>query len=187
MNKLIKGAVTGAAGIALLLGGAGTFAAWNSSATVLAGNSVQTGKLNVSANGTGTWFDVTNAASPVAISDISAYRIVPGATIEYRQPVTLNASGNDLAASLSFTNPTFSSANFGISEKFLNGAPAGVTPTADGKAFNVDPSLIPNGSVNTTVALDITFSGTTTGDTDQGTTVTFTDTKINFVETAPAK
>ena len=33
MNKLVKGSIAGAAGIALLLGGAGTFALWNADAT----------------------------------------------------------------------------------------------------------------------------------------------------------
>ena len=44
MNKLVKGAVAGAAGIALLLGGAGTFALWNASTNVSTG-SISTGTL----------------------------------------------------------------------------------------------------------------------------------------------
>ena len=55
MNKLLKGAIAGAAGVALLLGGAGTFALWNSSATVTGGN-IDAGNLHVADSGTaGTW------------------------------------------------------------------------------------------------------------------------------------
>ena len=45
MNKTFSGSIAGAAGIALLLGGAGTFAQWNSSAAV-AGTSITAGVLN---------------------------------------------------------------------------------------------------------------------------------------------
>ena len=34
MNKLVKGSIAGAAGIALLLGGAGTLALWNADAYI---------------------------------------------------------------------------------------------------------------------------------------------------------
>src|ERR1700710_1730368 len=44
MNKLVKGAVAGAVGVTLLLGGAGTFALWNSTIGVSTG-SISTGNL----------------------------------------------------------------------------------------------------------------------------------------------
>lgn len=102
MNKLlIKGAIAGAAGIALLTGGAGTFALWSSSAEVEAG-SITSGTLSISAEGnTATWEDLTNG-TPEAIADIAAHRISPGDVVQLTQVVSIEASGDNLEAELSF-------------------------------------------------------------------------------------
>ena len=75
MNKIVSSAVAGAAGIVLLLGGAGSFALWNANATVAA-SSVSSGNLALSADTAGVWTDITNGGSKVI--DPSTYRIVPG-------------------------------------------------------------------------------------------------------------
>ena len=58
MNKLLKGSIAGAAGIALLLGGAGTFALWNDTAAA-SGGTVQSGNLSVVLNGSPAWKDIS--------------------------------------------------------------------------------------------------------------------------------
>src|SRR5690606_22161335 len=72
MNKLLKGSIAGAAGIALLLGGAGTLAYWNSSAD-LGGGTVNSGTLTIANNGAAT---VTGPTT-----------IVPGDSVTVSQPV----------------------------------------------------------------------------------------------------
>ena len=57
MNKMVKGSVVGASGVALLLGGFGTYALWSDSDTV-AGVTVTSGELDINA-GTATWSDVS--------------------------------------------------------------------------------------------------------------------------------
>jgi alternate signal-mediated exported protein len=94
MNKLAKGAIAGAAGIALLLGGAGTFAFWNSSATV-AGGTITAGNLLISNPTPGVWKDQNGATI-----DITTYKIVPGDTLTYTDDVDLTVTGNNLVATL---------------------------------------------------------------------------------------
>ncbi|MGA1838005.1 alternate-type signal peptide domain-containing protein [Herbiconiux sp. 11R-BC] len=95
MNKLAKGAIAGAAGIALLLGGAGTFAFWNDQAAV-SGGTIVAGNLTVVNDGTaGVWKDQTGTTIAIA-----SYRIVPGDTLTYTDDLTVTAVGNNLTASL---------------------------------------------------------------------------------------
>jgi alternate signal-mediated exported protein len=96
MNKFTKASVAGAVGIALLLGGAGSFATWNASTTFSAG-SITAGSMSLAAAG-GTWSNITNG-SPVAI-DQTDFRMVPGNTLEYTGTLTINSEGDDLKAAL---------------------------------------------------------------------------------------
>ena len=96
MNKLIKGSIAGAAGVALLLGGAGTFALWNSTADI-DGATITAGTLTV-ATSNGVWTDQTSATNAIDITD---YEIVPGDTLTYTTEVLVNAIGDNLNATLS--------------------------------------------------------------------------------------
>ena len=100
MNKLTKGAIAGAAGIALLLGGAGTFALWNDSTSV-AGGTVSTGTLDFGTVGAATWLDVSAGGAGVAWSPTS--KIVPGDTITLTRDVTIDATGKNLKADLAYS------------------------------------------------------------------------------------
>ena len=117
MNKLTKAAIAGGVGIALLLGGAGTLATWNSSSTIsggtiVAGNllvgtptsiawsvSHTTGNLTtitpLSLNTTNGTFTVTNGAS--------AYTASPGDQLTYKTTVPLTVTGTNLSATLALT------------------------------------------------------------------------------------
>ncbi|MEO6942045.1 MAG: alternate-type signal peptide domain-containing protein [Terrimesophilobacter sp.] len=91
MNKLTKSAIAGAAGIALLLGGAGSLAYWNSSATV-GTSTINSGQLTIAATGT-TTTAYTTGGGPVGL-------IVPGDSVTLTQPVTITATGDNLKAAL---------------------------------------------------------------------------------------
>lgn len=91
MNKLVKGSIAGAAGIALLLGGAGTLAVWSDGATFDAGT-VTSGELDLTANGDGAW-------------DQSIDFIVPGDELTYTESFAISAVGDNLAAEIT-TNLT---------------------------------------------------------------------------------
>lgn len=95
MNKLLKGAIAGTAGIALLLGGAGTFALWNSTANVDGGTIVAGNLAVVPSTTVGTW-----TVNGTAI-DIADYRIVPGDVLVYTKAMSITATGDNLEATLS--------------------------------------------------------------------------------------
>ena len=105
MNKLTKGSIAGAAGIVLLLGGAGTFALWSDSASV-PGGEINTGTLSFT-EGTGAWNDISAdvAGQPIAIlpGDLPTYLIVPGDTLEYSNDLTIDATGENLLANFGYT------------------------------------------------------------------------------------
>ncbi|MBX3193619.1 MAG: alternate-type signal peptide domain-containing protein [Schumannella sp.] len=102
MNKFTKASIATGAGIVLLLGGAGTLAYWNDSATTGAG-SITSGTLDISSYaGTGAgWFDVSadNSSAPESIST-STFRVVPGDTLRYVEWFTISATGDNLVADL---------------------------------------------------------------------------------------
>jgi len=100
MKKLITGAVAGTIGIALLLGGAGTFALWNTS-TPISAQTVTAGHLNLTA-ATGSW----KTSGGTAIANIANYKIIPGQTIVYTTTLTVDAVGDGIKAQL--TSPTLS-------------------------------------------------------------------------------
>ena len=103
MNKLTKGAIAGGAGIILLMGGAGTFALWNDSASV-DGGSISAGTLTLTANGLGQWQDASpdvNGGTPVNI-DSATFLTVPGDVLTYTQSVTVGATGDNLLAEFDY-------------------------------------------------------------------------------------
>lgn len=101
MNSFVKSAVAGAAGVALLLGGAGTFAVWNSTASASAGV-LQTGQLGLSTvAGSGQWKDLETGAV-LSAAELTSYRMIPGTQLEYTVPVTVTATGTGLKAVFSY-------------------------------------------------------------------------------------
>ncbi|WP_422115706.1 alternate-type signal peptide domain-containing protein [Brachybacterium sp. UNK5269] len=97
MNKMAKGAAITGLGVALLLGGGGTLAVWNAEQSTNAGV-IASGQLDV-APGKGVWTDA-NTGTTV---DIKTYRVVPGDSLTYTQPLTVTLEGNNVSAVLSMT------------------------------------------------------------------------------------
>jgi alternate signal-mediated exported protein len=162
MNKLTKGAIAGAAGVALLLGGGGTFAIWSSSQTVVAGP-VRSGVLSMDPLGQATWRDISaDLAEPRTIpaSEIGAYAIVPGDTLELVQTATVHATGKNLRARIIIeplslmadsANAAFRDALRYTVTMTINGAPVPVNP--DG-TYSVQPAAGASSVVYTaTIAL----------------------------------
>jgi len=174
MNKLVKGSIAGAAGIALLLGGAGTFALWNSSATVNAG-SLATGQMSITAGAAaGTWADVSTLADGTTPSIIggttftpASHKLVPGDTVTYTKAVTVTATGKNMKARLAYTptsivvDPALTS--FVTVSIAPVGLPADATATADGStgAYFITPGT--SGTATFNVVITVKFSDTATG------------------------
>ena len=104
MNKLVKGAIAGAVGVALLLGGAGTFALWNSSIGVASGT-VATGTLTFGTATGATWKDNSPGALTTTFNP-ATQKIVPGDVVALTQTVTISATGKNLVAQLAYAPST---------------------------------------------------------------------------------
>jgi alternate signal-mediated exported protein len=94
MNKLVKGSIAGAAGIALLLGGAGTLALWNATADI-DGVTVTSGSLTLAETATSPdWTGPTT--------------MVPGDVATYTTELTITVVGDTLKSTLSLDEGSLS-------------------------------------------------------------------------------
>jgi alternate signal-mediated exported protein len=171
MNKLTKGAIAGAAGIALLLGGAGSFALWNGNASINA-SQIQSGTLTIAANGTGSWQNTPNGGSAGAVT-IATFRAVPGDTLAFTQQLNITAIGDNLNATLavdptsivaSTTNPTASAA---LKAALLAGMQVVVTTPPTGITSAGSNTYAVTGATGTktiTVTVTLPFPRGTVGD-----------------------
>jgi len=173
MNKLTSGAIVGTLGIALLLGGAGTFATWNQSTTANAGT-VASGTLTIANSGTASWKNISADAPTggTAIANIASYKIVPGDTLEMTQTFTVAASGDNLKATLAFDPASIATAN--TADAALKAATTvSFTATGGGVGASTTPNTVSVVStaagVNTvTVKLIVSLPAAVDGVTAQG-------------------
>jgi alternate signal-mediated exported protein len=149
-SALIKGTAAIAVGAALLLGGGGTLASWNASASGTPGT-VVAGDLNVVA-ATGVWTDRNGA--PVTIS---TYKVVPGDKLTYTQDLHVTLTGDKMAANVAATGAGavngFTAANVTVTAPVLT-----VGDTA------VSNPLTTSGTVTATITFE--FKSGTTGRSD---------------------
>ena len=103
-NKMIKGSIAGATGVALLMGGYGTYALWSDSEN-LAANGIQSGELTVD-TAAGQWDDVNSAA----VNDWTASdKMVPGDKVSYTQTFTVTGSGKNLKGTIALATANLTS------------------------------------------------------------------------------
>ncbi|SDK60851.1 alternate-type signal peptide domain-containing protein [Cryobacterium sp. Sr8] len=154
MNKLLKGSIAGAAGVALLLGGAGTFALWNDDATV-DGGTIVAGNLDLATDLTsGEWSDANGTI------DLSTFVAVPGDVLTYTTDVDVTATGDNLVATLglgtaSITASSSAAADVALAGYLTNTAVLSATGTG---ISGLGPTYtIEEGTGVATVTVEITF------------------------------
>lgn len=174
MNKLVKGAVAGAAGIALLLGGAGSFALWNGSATTAAG-AIQSGTLalasNASDNG-GVWTNTPNGSTSAAVIDPSTFKAVPGDTLRFTKALDVTAIGDNLSATLSVNPDTIvaaadSAASVALKKALLTGMSVTIPTSPSNFQAGANNTFTVTGTTATqtiTVVVTLPFPQTSTID-----------------------
>ncbi|CAN5341215.1 hypothetical protein BH11ACT4_BH11ACT4_24550 [soil metagenome] len=172
MNKLVKGAVAAAVGIALLTGGAGTFALWNSSATVTAGN-ITAGTLSLAANADGVWKNGTTTIDP------ATFRIVPGTTLVFTQTLAINATGDGLTAGLTYSGMTGSGALDSSVTKTL-----AITSTSPNVTVSGNNVTVVSAATPATVKVTFTVSLPSSATTGQGGTLTLSALTFTLTQTA---
>jgi alternate signal-mediated exported protein len=139
MNKLVKASVATGAGIALLMGGAGSLALWNDSATVTSGT-VSTGELSLTSNADGAW-------------DTGITRWVPGDSDTYTETFVIKATGDNIEAEIS---AAYSGATVNGVTSSSTISVAGETESAPG-IYTLDA-----GTYTVTVTVDVSFDATGT-------------------------
>ncbi|MFE7846198.1 alternate-type signal peptide domain-containing protein [Microbacterium sp. NPDC057407] len=98
MKKSMKGTIAIAAGIALLLGGGGSLAYWQGSASTTSAT-IQTGELSVALTSGAKWEVKRGSTTTDITSTLSSYKMVPGDQIIYTVPFQTKANGTNLTAS----------------------------------------------------------------------------------------
>jgi len=152
MNKMAKGAIAAGVGVILLAGGGGTLATWNQANNASMG-SVVSGDLNLVA-GAGVWKNAANTTIP----NIADYKVVPGDTLTYTQPLTVTLTGNLMTAKLAVTG---ASAANGFGDQGVVSATT-LTNARNGQVLP-DAVLVPADSGQVTATTTFTFKSTTTG------------------------
>lgn len=140
MNKLTKGAIATAAGVILLMGGAGTLASWNSSATAGAGQTISAGSLGVTSAGAGVWKSGTTVINP------TTFKIVPGDTLTYVQTFNLNATGDNLLFTIAATPGAIAGTTTGAADTALA---AQLTKTASFTTTTTGGNIAPSTTLGT--------------------------------------
>jgi len=176
MNKLTKGTIAGAAGIVLLLGGAGTFALWNDSAAI-SGGTVASGTLSFGAVAPGTWKDISpDVSGGTGVPIDGTFRTVPGDVLAYTSTVVVNATGDNLLA------------KFDAVYKNTTALPTGFTTAVivkDSKGATVaNPVTVTDGDTYT-VVVKLTFDAATAGKVSQDTPVNLEDVALTLTQVRP--
>jgi alternate signal-mediated exported protein len=160
-RTLIKGTAAIAVGAALLLGGGGTLANWNASATATPGDIVA-GDLNVENTTAGVWKDRNNATI-----NIATYKVVPGDKLTFTQDLAVTLKGNKMAAEIDTTGISetsgFSATNVAVSEPEL---------TVDGVDV-ANPLVASAGTQTVTATITFEFLSSTAGRADVNATYNF--------------
>lgn len=164
MNKLTKGAIATAAGVILLMGGAGTLASWNSSATLGAGQTISAGSLALTPAANGVWKSGSTTIDP------STFKIVPGDTLTYVQTFNVAATGDNLLFTVAATAGTFTTTaganNTALNAALTKSASYAVTGNSIAASTSANTYKVASGSTASTivVTMTITFPYGTAGD-----------------------
>ena len=131
MKTIVKGTIAAATGVTLLLGGAGTFALWNTSAET-AGGTIVAGGLEVEPSArAATW--TVNGGAPQ--STIAGHPIVPGDVVVYSRDMTVTAHGDGLNAQFSLDPASIEASSTSAADVALAdylSSTARLTATGDG-------------------------------------------------------
>jgi alternate signal-mediated exported protein len=143
MGKATKGVLASLGGALILLGGAGTLAAWTDSQTIT-GGSINSGHLAIVTDATNTgcgpWTLDNGEQAPYTYT--AGDPIVPGDVLTRSCAYTVRATGNHLRATVGISAVNFSgtNGNFGgkltasVSAVKLNGTPAASFTESDNGA-----------------------------------------------------
>jgi len=174
MNKLVKGSIAGGLGIALLLGGASTFALWNDAVTTPAGT-ITSGELKIvdKTAADGVWTDVSTTGQ-IGTTVVTGKKMVPGDTWRYTDTITVTTTGKNLLADLGFDASSITAAaglsgltpneltySLGATAVAASGASTLTSNGTGTNSFRITPGTA--ATTDVTVTFDVTYVNITTG------------------------
>ncbi|MFC8731425.1 alternate-type signal peptide domain-containing protein [Luteimicrobium sp. NPDC057192] len=147
-KSAVKGTVAAAAGVAVLLGGMGTFALWNQSGDIGTG-STGTGHLTAEFPSEMTWQDKTDGAVH-DIANIGSFKMVPGDVLVGTYDIPVSLQGENLSVTGTLDIPS-------------TGMPDGVDATVtltDGTASPTDTLVLTgsNDGEDYTITAEVTLT-----------------------------
>ena len=165
MNKMIKGSIAGATGVALLMGGFGTYALWSDSEN-LAANGVQSGELWVDTS-TGVYDD---AGTPAADDWTADDLMVPGDVVTYTQTFEVKGTGKNLQGTIALAPGALGGTATGIARTVeVTSDDATIVRNADEVSFTFSD---PFDTATLTAVVTYELPASTSGTTDQNKTAT---------------
>lgn len=176
MKKQTKAAMAAGAGAILLLGGAGSLAYWNDSGSA-PGGTIRSGQLSLGdCAGGGTWTDENNET----IINITDFRVVPGDSVSYNCDTTINATGDNLTATLTADvgEVTGDAALRDGLDSVVTATVNGVALPSEGGEVQITPTTATTQSIVVTVTM--TFDPATGGLTAQNQTVNLAATTLTL-------
>ncbi|KQR17039.1 alternate-type signal peptide domain-containing protein [Cellulomonas sp. Leaf334] len=167
MRKTTKGAIAIGAGVALLLGGAGTLAYWQVGTTVDSTTGIQSGTLSIvpkvgATTAAWTWGTTTTAF------DVANSRIVPGDVVTRTQVFTVTARGDHLKAEIALDLAPAVGGNaamlaaLGTPVTTITGATVTTPTTLTSAAGPTGTVLAITPNVSTAVTFDVTVKSVVT-------------------------
>lgn len=167
----VKGAVAAAAGIAVLLGGAGTFAMWNASSAIGTADAT-TGHLTATFDEDGVaWVDANNANKSV---DIETFRLVPGDELVGTTTITVDAVGDNIAVAAS------------AAETDGGTLPAGVSADVTLSGEKLQDGRLPAGESELTATIDLKFSDAAGAQESMGASIDLSKINVTIAQVVPA-
>lgn len=165
MKKSTKGAVAAAGAAVVLLGGAGTLAYWNATATV-SGGAIQTGELALTNASCATNWVLDSGEVTAGVAYVpGTTKLVPGDVITKTCTYQVTAVGEHLRATVTAPTPAALSSAFTVATPAVQiaGTPVTeITEANNGNTISVDLSVTFNGSSdNTTQNLNETLGSVT--------------------------
>lgn len=160
-NRLMRTALTGVTGVALLAGGFGSLANW-SEEDPLPSAPVTAGELSL-ATGAETWTDQSPDSANTAW-DPALDELVPGDTVRVEVPLTLTVIGKNMAGTVAIDRAAFDTTSFNGELTItynVDVTDAGATDEADGSVSFVRSALAGDtvtGTGTVTFVLDPTAS-----------------------------
>lgn len=130
-KRITRTIIASTLGLTLVLGGS-TYALWSTNSEVASNATITAGDLQVRAISKPTWVDITNPDTPLELSTLKGFFMVPGDKIKLAQSLSVVVVGDNISGTLetlipneTLSDPLMRQANFTLALLDKNGVELG--------------------------------------------------------------